>query len=108
MDPRERYDEICDDLAARDPSVELGQMMGMPCIKSDGKMIAGFSRWNGPGMVFKLPDESAHAEALALEGAELFDPGGRGAPFKEWVQVPPAHADRWPELAETALRLRAG
>jgi len=32
MDPRARYDEIADDLASRDPSIELAQMMAMPCI----------------------------------------------------------------------------
>jgi hypothetical protein len=36
MNPRARYDEIADDLAARDPSIELGQMMGMPCLKAGG------------------------------------------------------------------------
>ena len=39
-------------------------------------------------MVFKLPDPAAHAQALALDGAHLFDPGGKGQPFKEWVVVP--------------------
>jgi hypothetical protein len=44
---------------------------------------------------------------LALEGAHLFDPGGKGRPFKEWVVVPAAHASEWPGLAEQALALRA-
>ena len=35
MNPRARYDEIAADLAARDPRVELSQMMSMPCIKAD-------------------------------------------------------------------------
>jgi hypothetical protein len=38
MSPRARYDEIAAELAARDPSVELSQMMGMPCIKTGGKL----------------------------------------------------------------------
>ena len=42
MDARARYDEIADDLAARNPDVVLGQMMGMPVIKAGGKMIGGF------------------------------------------------------------------
>jgi hypothetical protein len=54
-------------------------------------------------MVFKLEDPAAHADALALEGAHLFDPGGHGRPFKEWVVVPPTLADRWPGLAERTL-----
>ena len=106
MGPRERYDEICDDLAARNPGIVLTQMMGMPAVKADGKLVCGFIRSQG-AMVFKLPDAGSHAEALGLEGAHLFDPGGNGRPFKEWVVVPEAHASRWGELAETALAQRA-
>lgn len=105
MDPRARYGEICDDLAARNAEVVLTQMMGMPAVKADGKLVCG---WVGSeeAMVFKLPDEGAHAAALALGGAHLFDPGGRGRPFREWVVVPEGHASRWPALAEQALRQR--
>ena len=54
-------------------------------------------------MVFKLPDPDAHAQALALDGAHLFDPGGKGRPFKEWVVVPFEHADEWESFAVHAL-----
>ena len=106
MNPRARYDEIADDLAARDPNVELSQMMGMPCIKSGGKMVIGYS--SAGEMVFKLPDEKEHEKALGLDGAHLFDPSGRGKPFKEWVQVPAVHESKWAGLADTAIRLRVG
>ena len=106
MNPRERYDEICDDLAARAPDIELSQMMGMPCVKAGGKMVIGYAR--SGEMVFMLPDESEHEKALELDGAHLFDPSGQGKPFKEWVQVPYAHESEWPKLADTAIRLRAG
>lgn len=106
MDTRARYDEICDDMAAQHAEVKLGQMMGMPCLKADGKMIGGFWRQE-EAMVFKLPGEREHAAALRLEGAHLFDPGGRGRPFREWVVVPAAHAAEWPRLAEQALAFRA-
>ena len=100
MEPRERYDEIADDLLAQNEDVSLGQMMGMPCIKKSSKMIGGF--WKG-AMVFKLTDAHAREQALALAGAHLFDPSGEGKPFREWAVVPAAHADRWPVLAEQAL-----
>ena len=103
MDARARYDEIADDLAAQNDDVTLGQMMGMPAIKRGGKMVGGFSNDEG-AMVFKLTDQAARERALALDGAQLFDPsGGRRAPMKEWVAVPVAHADNWAELADEAL-----
>ena len=100
MEPRERYDEIADDLLAQNDDVSLGQMMGMPCIKKGSKMIGGYTRG---AMVFKLPDEAAREQALALEGAHLFDPSGEGKPFREWVVVPTTHADHWEALAGQAL-----
>ena len=106
MNPRSRYEEIADDLAARDPNIELSQMMGMPCIKSGGKMVIGYERTGE--MVFKLPDDAEHEKALGLDGARLFDPSGKGKPFKDKVHVPYVHESEWPELAGIALRLRAG
>jgi hypothetical protein len=103
MDPQARFEEIADDLAARNDDVTLGQMMGMPAIKRGGKMIGGFAQGEG-AMVFKLPEEAAREAALRLEGAHLFDPsGGRRAPMREWVVVPAAYADRWPDLAQQAV-----
>jgi hypothetical protein len=103
VDARERYDELVDDLCARNDDVEPAQMMGMPCVQRGGKMVIGFARGEG-GMVFKLPDPAAHARALALDGAHLFDPSGAGRPFKEWVVVPEAHAREWESFAHHALR----
>ncbi len=96
------FEELCDDLLHRHPALERTKMMGMPSLKSNGKLVAGYTA-SEDAMVFKLADSEAHADALSLEGAHLFDPSGRGRPFKEWVVVPPAHAARWPELAEAAL-----
>ena len=102
LDARARYDDLVDFLAFRHDFVELSQMMGMPCVKARGKMVAGFSGRN-EAMVFKLTEPEVHARALALEGAVLFDPGGNGRPFKQWVVVPAAHADLWESFADHAL-----
>src|SRR6266516_2210726 len=99
MDAEHRYDELADDLDARHTEVELGKMFGMPCVKASGKAVAGYFKGD---MVFKLRDAEARERALELDGARLFDPMG-GRPMKEWVQVPAAHVDRWPELAELTL-----
>ena len=102
MSGLDAFEELCDDLLARNADLERTKMMGMPSLKRNGKLVAGFVG-SEDAMVFKLEDPAAHAEALALDGAHLFDPGGRGRPFKEWVVVPPALAERWPALAEKAL-----
>lgn len=104
MEPRERFGEIVDDLAARDPDVEESQMMGRPSIKAGGKLIACFE--SRGTMAFKLPDESEQEKALALEGARIYDPAESGRLMKGWVEVPAAQGASWAELAETALRLR--
>jgi hypothetical protein len=104
MDARERYDEIAADLEAREPDVQLGQMMGHPCIKAASKIIASFQPEES--IAFKLPDKIEREKALALEGAVPFEPMGKGRVMKEWVDVPMAHEAKWAELAATALRLR--
>ena len=101
-DPRTFYDAIAADLGATN-AVVSGQMMGMPCLKHNGKMFAGFHQG---AMTFKLR-QPEHAAALALPGAHLFDPSGAGRPMKEWVEVPAEHADQWPALAREALHYLA-
>ena len=102
---RERYEDIAHDLAATHSDVELRKLFSMPAIYVKGKACAGFTQ--GKAMVFKLTG-AAHAEALDLEGAHLFDPGGGNRPMKEWVVVPAAHAAEWPRLAELALAYVSG
>ena len=93
------YEAVASEIVSGSPST-TGKMFGMPCLKNEyGKAFAGF--YEGE-MVFKLAGP-AHAEALALSGAHLFDPMG-GRPMKEWVQVPAEHASRWSELGWEALR----
>ena len=101
-DAQADYDELVESLLARHGGAERSQMMGMPCVKRGGKLALGFVRDEG-SLVFKLEDEAEREAALALEGAHLFDPSGKGRPFKEWVVVPPAHAAVWLRLAEVAL-----
>ena len=104
MDGRARFEEIVDDLAARDPDVEESQMMGRPSIKAGGKLIACYE--SRGTMAFKLPDEAEQEKALTVDGARVYDPAESGRLMKGWVEVPSAHEAKWAELAETALRLR--
>ena len=100
MDPRSRYDDICDALTAWHPDARVSKVFGMPCVKRSGKVVLGLSR---TGMVFKLTDPADHARALSVPGAHLFDPSGRGEVFRQWVVVPPEQAGAWEELAYPAL-----
>ena len=95
---RDRYDALAATIAASGRA-RPGKMFGMPSIFGpDRKSLMGY--FDGH-MVFKLSGE-AHAAALAIPGARLFEPMA-GRPMKAWVQVPAAAADHWEKLAETAM-----
>lgn len=75
-------------------------MFGKPYFKIRNKAFVAFFQ---DEMVFKL-DGDAHAQALALDGAHLFDPAGNGRAMKQWVQVPFAHQQVWDGLAQQACK----
>lgn len=74
------------------------QMFGKPCFKLNSKAFLCFFQ---DEIVFKLEGD-AHATAIGLTGAKLFDPSGKGRPMKAWVQVPYEHQEEWKGLAEKA------
>jgi hypothetical protein len=96
-----------EDVAAQfspEMNVATGKWFGKPCLKVDGKVFAAL--WGGD-MVFKLTGE-AHAEALQIEGAHLFDPRGKGHPMRAWVQIPAAQSATWGRFARLACEYVAG
>jgi hypothetical protein len=94
---RGRFDAVVNELK-NELDIVGASMFGMPSIKrAGGKAFAGLY---GDDMVFKLEGD-AHAAALALTGAHLFEPMV-GRPMKAWVQVPPTHESQWAELARKA------
>ena len=94
---RVSYDEMAIELKLE--GATSGAMFGMPTLKTGGNAFAGYV---SGAMVFQLRGDD-HSAALALPGAQLFEPM-RGRPMREWVQVPSSAAARWPELARAALR----
>ncbi|MEU8221148.1 hypothetical protein [Kribbella sp. NPDC048915] len=90
------YDRVATGLEPA--GVVRGSMFGMPCLKIGRKVLVGMY---GDTMTFKLPPEP-RAKALALPGAEAFDPG-MGRPMKEWVRIPVDQSDVWSEYAAAAL-----
>lgn len=81
-----------------DKQVGVAKWFGKPCLKSHDKVFLVL--W-GKDMAFKLTGE-AHARALALPGARLFDPRGKGQAMKEWVHVDPADDKVLQDLARDA------
>ncbi|MEV6316371.1 hypothetical protein [Streptomyces sp. NPDC051776] len=99
MTPDEHFDRIAEELAPH--GAVAGAMFGKRALKAQGR---AFACLKGELLAVKLGDgTSAHRAALELTGAELFDPSEKGRPFKDWVAVPATHADRWVDLAGTAL-----
>lgn len=80
-------------------SVEASQMFGKACLKVDGK---AFMAQHLNFVVFKLADPD-HAKTLALPGAKLWDPSGKGRAMKEWVAVPADASKSFVTLAKAAL-----
>lgn len=76
------------------------QMFGKKCYKFSGKAFICFFQ---DCMVFKLTGTD-HAKALAMPGAQLFDPSGKGKPMKEWVQIPFDAASDWGYFARSSFR----
>ena len=81
---------------------EASQKFGKKCFKASkgGKPFVSFFQ---DCMVFKLIGDD-HAQAMAIEGAHLFDPSGKGRATKKWVKVPRSHAAMWPSFADGAHR----
>lgn len=102
QDALTEYEAVVAEVGATSAALP-SKMFGMPCLKIEGKAFAGL---HNEAKVFKLRSE-AHAEALALPGAHLFDPMD-GRPMKEWVELPHKQAARWLEFARHALAYVGG
>jgi hypothetical protein len=98
-DITQAYDEIVENLGEDDPDVHPGKLFGMPTMMRGRRAFGGLRHGD---MVFKLTGPH-HAEALALNGSHLFDPGESGRPMKQWVVVPATHQARWESFAQAAL-----
>ncbi|TAJ49196.1 MAG: hypothetical protein EPO52_05265 [Herbiconiux sp.] len=100
----ERLDLVVAELG--DPAITRGRMMGRPILTYRGTMFACL---NGELLGLKLGAGTAeHTAALRIPGSELFDPGGKGRPFKDWVSLAPDAAAEWPRFASDALAFVRG
>lgn len=99
MDKAEETWQVIATSFSKKKDVLVTKMMGHPSLKGNGKLFCCF--FDGD-MVFKLEGKT-HAEAIALKGAKLFDPGNMGRPMKAWVQVPFAHEKKWTAFTDAAM-----
>ena len=103
MNEPQTLDEIAAELSS-EWDVTRGMWFGRPCLKVDGKVFVALSAGD---MAFKLSGE-AHAEALQVNGAHLFDPRGQRHPMKAWVQIPATQSSTWSHFARLACEYVAG
>jgi hypothetical protein len=97
---QERFDALTRALSEK--GVKPTNMFGKPALKDAAGRA--FAALHAGALACRLGQGSEkHREALALRGAALFDPSGRGRPMRDWVSIPVVHADRWQEFAEAAL-----
>ncbi len=97
MSSLEKLDAIASEFGP-DLGVATGKWFGKPCIKAGDKVFVIL--W-GKDLAFKLAGD-AHAQALKIEGAHLFDPRGKGHAMKEWVQIPATQSSVWSRFAHQA------
>jgi hypothetical protein len=75
----------------RDPHVSRSTMMGLPCLRWDGRFFASLDRRNGD-LIVKLA-EARVKELVAAGLASPFAPAGRR--FREWAAISAAQQRLW-------------
>jgi len=99
MNPESVFEALAAELAGA--GAVTGKMFGARAITLQKK---AFACLQGDVIALKLGAGSeAHAAALALDGASLWDPSGHNRPFKDWVAVPETDAASLSDLAAVAL-----
>ncbi|MDY7091268.1 MAG: hypothetical protein SYR96_40095, partial [Actinomycetota bacterium] len=83
IDGEQLFWELVEPLYA-DPAVQRSTMMGLPCVRLDGRFFASLDRRTG-ALLVKLPADRV-AQLITAGDGEAFAPAGRV--FREWVAVP--------------------
>ena len=101
---RPAFDELATELET--DGVSVGTMFGHLALMRGGK---GIGCLEDDTMVFRLGSGTpAHAEAMAVHGAHLFDPSKTGRAMKDWVVVPTSTQGRWSDWARAAIEALPG
>lgn len=93
-----RFWDLAEPMLAR-AGVSRSTMMGLPCLRIDGRFFGSFDRRTGDLLV-KLPE--ARVDRLVETGrAHPFAPAGRR--FREWAAISPTRRRSWSALLDEAL-----
>ena len=90
------------------PSCPPAELAGTPVVLQLNCLIAQlsyifFDMNSGNGMVFKL-EKQAIENVMSEFGGQIFNPGDKGKPMKNWVVVDFAHHHIWEELLQMAYQ----
>lgn len=102
MDPFATYQTIVDEMVP-DGAVIPAKWFGMPCLKHNGYVFVAYRHGD---LIVKLRAADLTA-ALKLPGVDHFDPMDRGRPMREWLRIPPDHAEAWLGYARHAREYAA-
>jgi uncharacterized protein (TIGR02453 family) len=97
VSPEELFWDLVEPLYA-DPTVTRSTMMGLPCVRVEGRFFASLDRHSG-ALLIKLPVDRVRSLIAAGRG-EPFAPAGRV--FREWVAIPRPDRRRWQALLAEA------
>ena len=98
---RQELDDLADELSAL--GVSKGMIFGHHGLNTPARKVFCFE--HGDSLVFRMTG-AAYDAALTLPGAHVFAPRKDRPAMGNWIVVPDANLDEWPELARTALDLR--
>lgn len=97
MTAEELFWELIEPMYA-DAAVRRSTMMGLPCVRLDGRFFASLDRRSGTLLV-KLPAQRVR-QLIDTGHGQPFAPAGRA--FREWVSITAPDRYRWQRLLTEA------
>jgi hypothetical protein len=97
MTAEELFWELVEPMFA-DPAVRRSMMMGLPCVRFDGRFFASLDRRSG-ALLVKLPAQRVR-QLIDSGCGQPFAPAGRT--FREWVAITAPDRQRWQALLAEA------
>jgi hypothetical protein len=80
-------------------TVTRSTMMGLPCLRANGRFFASFDR-RATALLVKLPEATVN-ELIQSGEAEPFAPSGRR--FREWASIDSGRSEIWSTRLREAL-----